>query len=176
MDPWTPRPNRADKQASIPLLRSKPGRTFAALCVSPEIVGAYTHFWKGRTALCTYPECEPCHAHRAARWYGYLHVWTPATNATALLEITPSCVTPLEEYLAQFGTLRGAKITIARANHKINSRVVLTAQASAYALDKLPATLDVRAHLRRIWETTATLAADAAAPNDNGHARPRLHA
>lgn len=156
METWTARPNRDDKRAACPLLRARPGQTIKGIITSPDAVGAYTHYWRGRTTLCLYPNCEPCSISRAARWYGFLHLWNPDSNKTAIAEITPSCTLALDEWLAKFGTLRGAKATIARANGKINSRVDLTLAAGSYAPENLPHPIDLQAQLCRMWEIDAT--------------------
>jgi len=161
MQTWPTRPNRATSQTTTPLHRSKPGRTINGIITSNDLVGAYTHFWKGRTSLCTYPECEPCSVSRSARWYGYLHIWNPETNASGILEITPSCLPAIDDWLEKFGTLRGAKISVSRASHKINSRVVATLKATNFAIDRIPPCVDVISQLCRMWEVTREAAATA---------------
>jgi hypothetical protein len=161
MTTWPSRPDRDQHTNTTPLHRSKPGRTITALIASADLVGAYTHFWKGRTSICTYPACEPCSTSRSARWYGFLHIWSPETNASGILELTPSCLPAVDDWLEKFGTLRGAKICVSRASHKINSRVIATLKASPYALEKIPPALDLIAQLSRMWEVTRDTAADA---------------
>lgn len=152
MTTWTNRPDREDRRSACPLLRARPGQTIRGIITSTDAIGAYTHYWRGRTTLCLYPNCEPCSISRAARWYGFLHIWNPDSNKTAIAEITPSCTLTLDEWLTKFGTLRGAKATISRANAKINSRVDITLAATNYAPENLPPAIDLQAQLCRMWE------------------------
>jgi hypothetical protein len=152
MEPWTPRPNRDDRRTACPLLRARPGHTIKGIITTTDAIGAYTHYWRGRTTICLYPTCEPCSMSHAARWYGFLHLWNPDSNKTAIVEITPSCTLALDEWLAKFGTLRGAKATIQRANTKPNSRVDITLTAALYAPENLPHPIDLQAQLCRMWE------------------------
>jgi len=166
MDAWTPRPNRGEHTTQIEMVRSKPGPARGGIVTTDDIVGAYTHFWKGRTTICTFPECDACDHHRTPRWYGYLAIIAEATKVPAIIELTPTCIPPVEEYLAEYGTLRGATVTLQRANKKINSRVLCTLRPSGYDKGVLPQPVNVRAHLAKIWELTAV---QDVIPLDHGH-------
>jgi len=152
MSEWTNRPAASQHPTQLQLLRVPPGRTIAAIITSHDVVGRDTHYWKGRTRVCTHPTCEPCDAHHAPRWYGYLAVVAPTMLAPTILEITAACIDPLDEYFRDHSTLRGAEINIRRANKKANSRLIAACRPSPYRDAKLPDAPNVIAHLCRIWE------------------------
>lgn len=152
METWTPRPNRKRDDLPLPLLRVRPGKPLTGIITNADIVGAYTHFWRGRTTPCTGPTCDACEAQHAARWYGYACIWNPTNNHQAIAELTPACVPAIDAYLAQFGTLRGAAIELARTNRKTNSRISCSIKPSPYTTDKIPAAFALQAQLERMWE------------------------
>jgi hypothetical protein len=158
MNPWTNRPDRGDHPTQLQLLRCRPSHPLLAIITADDVLGAYTHYWKGRTRICTHPTCDACDAHHAPRWYGYLAVVSTAMTAPTLVEITPSCIEAIESYLHEYRTLRGAQLTLKRANPKANSRLQATLEPSAYRDGKLPAAPDVRAQLERIWEIKVEIA------------------
>jgi hypothetical protein len=157
MPNWNTRPDRGDALAPITIVRTKPGPPNAMIVTSHAVLGVYTHYWKGRTKPCDGPACPACEAMMGARWYGYLAVWHPKSNAIGLLEITPSTTTALDAYEESHGTLRGAKVTTSRANRKINSRLILTIEEGTFSADKIPQPPNVRHQLCKLWEITDAL-------------------
>lgn len=155
MTAWTNRPRPDDYSTQIQILRSRPGKPLRALVTAADLVGAYVHYWKGRTKLCEHPNCEACDASRQPRWYGYLAVVAEATLNPAILELTPSCVPAIDRYLADHGTLRGALVKLSRANPRINARVILELSEGNLGGTALPAAPKVEAQLCKIWEVKA---------------------
>ena len=150
---WTTRPDRECTRHALPLKRCLPAKPISGIVLSPEIVGAYLHYWRGRTTPCAAPNCDACANNHAPRWYGYLEMWSPTTAARVLFEITPACVDAIADYVATHGTTRGAQLTLARATKKPNSRLTAEIKEGNYAADRLPTASDVAAHLTHIWET-----------------------
>lgn len=165
MSQWPSTPDREEPPSPIDLLRVQPGKPLTAIVTCQKQVGAYTHYWRGRTVKCTGRDDEPCRSGRVARWYGYLSVWSPKTNRYALFEITPACVSALTAYLNTYGTLRGAVAKLERRNYKANSTVILSLQPGPYADDKIPAAPDIQAHLERMWEIRTQPSAETPAPS-----------
>jgi len=155
MDAWSARPDRGENPTQLQMMRCKPGHPLGGIVLGDEIVGAYTHYWKGRTSICLHPTCDACDALRAPRWYGYICVMAEVGKALALLELTPSCLPAIEDYLRDYGTLRGAKIVIARVNKKPNSRLQCTVTPGHFDKGVLPKSPDVKQHLCKIWELPA---------------------
>jgi hypothetical protein len=154
MQSWSPRPDRDPLTLHLDLLRARPGKTFSGIVLSNDIEGAYTHYWRGRTVKCDGQPCEACLASRQPRWYGYVAIWLPTSNAKALLELTPTCVPQIDEYFKLHGTLRGSLISLTRQNNKINSRVIAKIQEANYTTTAIPQDPPVRQLLERMWEVT----------------------
>ena len=47
---------------AYPIVRTPISRPLVAIVTSPNLVGCYTHYWKGRTIPCEGPECPLCMA------------------------------------------------------------------------------------------------------------------
>lgn len=45
---------------AFPIVRTPPGRAFSAIITSPDLVGCYTHYFKGRTVPCEGAGCTLC--------------------------------------------------------------------------------------------------------------------
>lgn len=45
---------------AFPIVRTPPGRPLTAIITSPDLVGCYTHYFKGRTSPCDSPKCHLC--------------------------------------------------------------------------------------------------------------------
>ena len=152
MENWANQPNEPTTETRMPIMRVLPGRPKSGIILSVGLTGAYTHFWRGRTTICTAPECDACDANRLPRWYGYLAVWSPSTKTQALFELTPAAAPDIIAHQEAYGTLRTARLTLQRANAKANSRVQAAIEPTTYATKDLPEPPNVRAILQRIWE------------------------
>jgi len=154
MNPWTNRPDARDTTPTMQILRARPATTTAGVLLSPDLTGAYTHYWRGRTRICENPNCDPCNAHHKPRWYGYAALWSPNSNAVALLELTPACLPQIDAHIQRHNTLRLAQIRLRRANNKPNSRLILQIDLHPYPSGNAPPNPDVHATLERLWECT----------------------
>lgn len=152
MDQWSKRPDRGEVTHSTKLVRAKPGKAIGGICLSADVIGAYTHYWQGRTRICEGPGCEACESNRAARWYGFLAIAHEQSKEVAILEITASSLQPIEAHLKKYGTLRGARISLKRAGAKINSRILATIEPTVLRDNELPTTPDVEKILAKMWE------------------------
>jgi hypothetical protein len=156
MPHWQDRPATTDRPTMLEILRAKPAKSIGGIVLSHAIVGAYTHYWKGKTKICETPNCEPCNAAHKPRWYGYLAILSPTTHRQALLELTPACLDAIDRYLENHSTLRNATLYVQRAKPKINARIICEIRDRPEAAELLPQPADVKAHLARIWEIDLT--------------------
>lgn len=152
MRAWTNRPDRDPTTLHLDILRARPGKAYSGVSMATDVVGAYTHYWRGRTVLCTTPNCDACHAQRKARWYGYIPLWEPDTDRRVLLEITAACLDAIDAYIASNDTLRGARVTVRRANNKINSKIIATLTHAGLTDGRIPTEPPTRQLLERMWE------------------------
>lgn len=172
MEAWRDEPSEDQRENPLSILRVKPGQPVRGIITSDRHVGADTHYWHGRSTICTQENCEACAAGMRARWYGYMGIWSSKSKRQTILEFTPPVASEIKAYIAEHGTLRGAAIEIQRTNRKVNSRLEATLAESNFTGDALPAALPVRKILCRMWscfdDGTLKLAGTTA-PEEQGH-------
>ena len=152
MESWTNRPTRGEVTRGTKLIRAKPGKAIGGIGLNGDIVGAYTHFWQGRTRICDGQGCEACEANRAARWYGYIGIMHETSKEVAILELTAGTIGAIEEHIKRYGSLRGARISVKRGSQKINSKIIATIEQTTIQSNELPLGPFVEEILSRMWE------------------------
>lgn len=166
-------PDEAEIKSWCKLIRPGPkaGWSIPCLILSDWVFEVRTHY-AGRTVPCLVRErrCEHCEAGRADRWAGYLAVVRPKGLGPAILELTPGCIKPIQEWCTTHGNLRGCEMVIAREKNKANAAVEIT-YLSRRPLEngtELQPAFDIKAALWRIWQIKpkTTAAAIAAADPD----------
>jgi hypothetical protein len=158
MPHWTNNaPDEADRYTAT-LIRVKPGRPIRGICASPHMLGCWTHWFGGRTIPCDQPDCIPCESQTSRRWHAYLHLWSPASHHSAILEITALAARELEPYIEQHHTLRGAEIDVQRSNQRPNSPLIIVARPADLQRFQLPEPLDIIAAMSRMWEVNVSRA------------------
>lgn len=151
---WARRPRTEDLPDQWRIMRAGAGGHPASMILSEDTVGAYTHFWGGRTRLCLKNDCEPCSKGRVPRWRGYVAVVSSKSGKFGILELTPMCVPDIERFMKERPTLRGAIITLSRKGKKENGQLECVLEWSPGNGTNLPPCPDVLRHLRRIWRLT----------------------
>lgn len=171
--PFTHRPKPEDMPNQWKILRAEARGTPRVLCLSEDTIGAYVHYWKGRTSLCLKDCCEACDLGQAPRWRGYVACVVANVGTKRLLELTPPCVPVIERLLKERGTLRGVVLQIKRKGGKPNGELELVASEEPSRVGDLPSCPDVSQHLLRIWKAThaplpSERASDASAATQRG--------
>lgn len=161
---WSNRPTQADSEKLWSVRRAPPRGELRALILSHDVTGRQTHFWHGRTQPCRGEACEACQAGQRARWQGWVAAIESGTAERILVEITALATKPLIEWFATHRTLRGAVLTLKRANSKPNARIVAQLSESAYPTDQLQRAPQIEPMLMRMWQLKPTATDPAEAP------------
>jgi len=148
----TTRPNDTDGMNRYRIIRTPANGLLKAICLGIDAVGAYTHYYRGRTRPHTQPDCEACQAGVPTRWLGYLGVLLPKEMEIAILEFPSGCCSVLDEYLRLHRSLRGAEIWSMRAGSRPNARVRIQLRPGSRTEGQLPADPDIRIFLARLWD------------------------
>lgn len=135
---WTHRPMEADLPVRYPLRRVGAKGLEPVVVLSGDVLGIYTHFFRGRTHPCMENACEACKANHAPRWHGYLWVYNPRNEAMGILEITAAAITPLDKWFKQHRTLKGVSIKCDRVPKRPNGRLYIHCSESGYNSKDLP--------------------------------------
>ena len=154
MESWSNRPTRGEVTTATKLVRAKPGKAIGGICLSEDLVGAYTHYWQGRTRICEGQGCEACESNRAARWYGYVAIMHETSKEVAILELTAGTIGAIDTHLKRYGSLRGARISVKRAGAKINSKIIATIEQTTIQSVELAPGPCVEMILSKMWEVS----------------------
>lgn len=110
---------------SFPIVRTPIAHPLTAIVTSEDLVGTYTHYYKGRTAPCEQPDCEPCRDGLPYRWHNYLSAYQLSKGLHFLFECTAKAGEPFIEYRKKYNTLRGCMFESQRYSNKPNGRVLI---------------------------------------------------
>lgn len=150
--PLTNRPDREIREPRIEIVRTPKTGGLAGLCLSHDVAGAYTHWYRNRTRPCTRPACEACENKCPWRWHGYLAIMSTMTQNVVILEITTGPLDAIDAWMKAHGTLRGARISVTRVNKNPNARVKMTITPAAADQRTLPEAPPIAYHLAKIWD------------------------
>lgn len=151
MPTWTTSVPSDPRGPAFPILRTPAFKPLTAVITSEDLVGTYTHFWKGRTMPCEHELCEACKAGIPYRWHAYVSAWTQATGLHFIFESTAQAAETLTDYRDAFGTLRGCVFFAQRMNQKANGRVLIKTKPLDLKTNSIPDPPDLIRCLSIIW-------------------------
>lgn len=160
---WSTTPPANGHNHGYRLIRSPAARPLHVLIISPELIGTFTHYVKGRTTPCAGDDCPTCGEGLPYRWHGYIACVVAGHAEKVVLELTAMAAEQLLPHRKEFGTLRGCAAMIERPSRRPNGRIRITCQPGKKADAALPQPPDLKAVLLHIWGR------DDAPLEDNGH-------
>lgn len=151
---WSNRPNPEDLPDQWKIHRASATGVQSALCLSDDVEGCYVHYWKGRTSPCFESDCVPCSNGQQPRWRGYAAVLIGPGRLTRILEFTACCVPSINRFRSEWGTLRGAVVTLTRKGRKANGELECVFGEKPVAGSNLPVAPELVPYLQRLWRAT----------------------
>lgn len=136
---------------SFPIVRTPPGRPLTAIVTSPDLVGCFTHYHKGRTVPCEQENCEACHDGLPFRWHAYQSVHVAATGLHCLFECTAQAAEHFTDYREAHATIRGCQFEARRYNSKPNARILIRTRPADLTGLYLPKPPDLVKCLGILW-------------------------
>lgn len=127
----------------------KPGK---GIVTSHDLVGCYTHFYRGRTIPCDRPTCQACNDGIPFRWHAYMTVYNPTNQDHFLFEVTAQAAERFTDYRDTYGHLRGCQFIATRVGNKTNGRVMINTQPADLATIVLPDPPNLLAVLAILWD------------------------
>lgn len=160
---WADQPPAAQKSMNVDLVRCPTTSTGPWLITSPRHIGCQLYWLGGRSTPHTEsppnPDgtpapkiCEGCIANKPHRWNGWLCVYDEKRLRHCILEITPNCLGPINEWLLQMGTLRGSRISLRRQNGKFNGRITADLSRSDLTDLQIAQPFNLGDELERLWQ------------------------
>ncbi|MBA7692656.1 hypothetical protein ES703_101223 [subsurface metagenome] len=134
------------------IFRTPTSREMVAIITSPDLVGCFTHFWKGRTVPCDAPDCEACRDSIPYRWHAYQSAYNPNNGVHFLFECTAQAAEHFTDYRDNHDTIRGCLFRARRMNAKANGRIIIVCKPADLTSIKLPQPPDLIKCLAILWD------------------------
>lgn len=162
MPQWTREPPAEPRGPALPIRRTPAYKPMIAIVTSEDLIGCYTHFYKGHTVPCERgartpnngdqnPECDACHDGIPYRWHAYLSAVDQADAVHIIFECTAQASEAFTTYRTAFGTLRGCIFEARRLNQRPNGRVIIRTKPADLAARRIPTAPDICKCMAIIW-------------------------
>ena len=151
MPKWSNEVPESPRGPALPIRRTPSLRPLEAIVTSEDLLGCYTHFYKGSTIPC---EGTDCPAHQDGipfRWHAYLTAVDCANNLHFIFEVTALGAKYFTDYRDIHNTLRGCKFLARRWNNRPNGRILIQCKPCDLAERHIPSPPDVRKCMAIIW-------------------------
>ena len=135
----------------IDLLRCGPNKLGPLLVTSYEFGGTQVYYLRGRTQPHGEEECEGCELKIRHNWYGWISCWDAVKRCNVIVEVTDRCSEAINQYITDYGTIRGAMITLSRKNGKFNGAMSAHLIPSTAKPADIPEPCDVQKHMDELW-------------------------
>lgn len=151
MTTFTNTPPKDPRGPALRLLRTPSVGTLRAIVTSEDLVGTFTHFWRGRTLPHNPDKCEACQDGFPFRWHAWLSAVTENAHEHVLFEMTPQACEHFVLYRQAHNTLRGCLFNAWRPSGRPNGRVFIKVRPANLTDINLPDAPDLLKLLSMIW-------------------------
>jgi len=135
----------------IDLIRCGPKTLGPILVTSYEFGGTQVYYLRGRTQPHGEETCEGCELKIRHNWYGWISCWHAEKRCNVIVEVTDRCSDNINQFIADYGTIRGAMLTLTRKNGKFNGAMSATLIPSTLKPADIPEPCDVQQHMDDLW-------------------------
>lgn len=156
---------------ALPIRRTPATRPLDAIVTSPDLIGCYTHYYRGSTMPCEGDTCPACLEGMPFRWHAYLTAVDDRTNLHFIFEVTAIAAKHFTDYRDVYKTIRGCLFRAERWNRKPNGRIMLQLKKADLKDRELPPGPDLKKCLAILW----SLPADTVATPDRSHENAMNH-
>lgn len=136
---------------SFPIRRTPPGQPLVAIVTSEDLIGTYTHYFKGRTMPHAAQNCPACNDGISYRWHAYLSAWETKSALHFIFEVTAMGAEPFIEYRNHHKTLRGCLFQARRLQNKANGRILIQTKPQDLKELRVPQPPDLAKCLAILW-------------------------
>jgi len=141
---------------AFPIIRTPAHRPLVAIVTSEDLVGCYTHFYKGRTFPCEAPECDACKDGIPYRWHAYQSAYDPKKHFHFIFECTAQAGERFTDYRAIHNSLRGCLFEATRMHARHNARIIIHCKPADLTAIRLPKPPDIIKCLAILWDFPTT--------------------
>lgn len=155
MPTWSNDVPDSPRGPALPIRRTPPNKPLTAIVTSEDLIGCYTHFWKGSTVPCDGPQCDAHQAGIPYRWHAYMSAVDTMNNLHFIYEVTALGAKNFTDYRDIHNTLRGCFFQARRWNSKPNGRILIQMKPCDQSERHLPSPPDLRKCMAIIWSLPA---------------------
>lgn len=152
MPHWSTQIPERPRGPSFQILRTPAFKPLTAIVTSRDLLGTFTHYYKGRTTPCERPDCEACRENLPYRWHAYLTALNLADAMHFLFEVTAAGAEPFIEYRDAHGSTRGCLFQATRWKQRPNGRVLIQTKPADLTQRSLPPPPDLIKCLSILWD------------------------
>lgn len=149
---FSDRPEASAMPLGFPVVRAPQKGSDIYTLLSDEVIGCWTHFFRGRTQPCLGDLCTICSPEVRRTWHGWLLGYDPSRRQTYIVELPAGPAMALTKWREERGSLRGCSIELRRKNGKVNGPVQVGTAGPKIDLSLLPPCLDLKPMLLRMWQ------------------------
>lgn len=155
MPNWTHDVPDEPRGHALPIRRTPSNRPLQAIITSPDLIGCYTHYWRGSTVPCQGETCPACSEGMPFRWHAYFSAVDVYNNLHFVMEVTAIAAKHFTDYRDLHGTLRGCHFIAKRWNNRPNGRILIQTKPADLAQHHLPNPPDLAKCMAIIWSLPA---------------------
>lgn len=136
---------------SLPIMRTPGHKPLEAIITSHDLIGCFTHFWKGSTHPCEGENCEACQDGTRYLWHAYTSAVDCFTNLHFIFECTAKSAEYLTAHRDKYASLRGCLFKAVRWHNRPNGRILIQTKMADLAERQLPDPPDLKKCMAIIW-------------------------
>lgn len=151
MPNWSNKIPESPHGPALPIRRTPANKPMEAIITSHDLIGCFTHFWKGSTHPCEGENCGACQEGIPYRWHAYTSAVDCFTNLHFIFECTAMSAEYLTAHRDKFASLRGCHFKAIRWNNRPNGRILIRTKMADLAERQLPDSPDLKRCMAIIW-------------------------
>lgn len=151
MPTWTRDVPKDPRGNALPIRRTPASRPLQAIVTSPDLIGCYTHFYKGQTVPCEAPTCEACADGLPFRWHAYMTAVDVFNHLHFIFEVTAIAAKTFTEYREKHGTIRGCQFIAKRWNNRPNGRILIQTKPADLGETLIPEPPNLQKAMAILW-------------------------
>lgn len=152
---WSNQVPENSKGNALPIRRTPAGKPMEAIVTSFDLIGCFTHFWKGSTHPCQGEKCEACAEGQPYRWHAYMTAVDFFTNLHMIFECTAISAEFFTAFRERYASLRGCHFKATRWNSRPNGRILITTRMANLDERTLPEPPDLKKAMAILWSLPA---------------------
>ena len=148
---WTNSVPDSTKGHALPIRRTPASKPLDGIVTSYDLIGCFTHYWRGSTHPCQGQTCEACAEGQAYRWHAYMTAVDFHTNLHFIFECTAISAEFFTAFRDKYHSLRGCHFRATRWNSRPNGRILVRTKMADMAERTLPEPPDLKKCMAILW-------------------------